>query len=139
MLTFAIMTNEIQFELPQQPPFSMIDKVLHCDNEQTRCVYTPLSSNPMVIDDFFSPEGMIEMMAQCAAARASILSGGNVRIGYIVTVRDFRCDAVVPAKTELTATLELVNEIMQFQVFQVAVAHASNVIAQAEIRIFENN
>lgn len=138
-ITFAFMTNEIHFEIPQQAPFAMIDKVVHCDREITRCHYTPLVTNPMVIDGFFSPEGMIEMMAQSAAARASILSGGEVRIGYIVTVRDFRCDAVVPANTQLSTELELVNEVMQFQVFQVAVFHAENRIAQAEIRIFENN
>lgn len=133
------MNNEILFSLPQQVPFAMVDKVVHCEKELTNCIYTPLSKNPMVIDGFFSPEGMIEMMAQCAAARASILSGGDVRIGYIVTVKDFKCFDMVAVQTELQSELRLVNEIMQFQVFNVQVKQAEKLIAQAEIRIFENN
>lgn len=133
------MNNEISFLLPQQAPFAMIDKVVHCEKELINCVYTPVSTNPMVIDGFFSPEGMVEMMAQCAAARASILSGGDVRIGYIVTVKDFKCFEIVTAQTELQTEMRLVNEVMQFQVFNVQVKQAEKLIAQAEIRIFENN
>lgn len=133
------MMQEIRFEIPQQQPFAMIDSVLQCNPETTICLYTPLVDNPMVIDGFFSPEGMIEMMAQSAAARASILSGGAVRIGYIVTVRGFRCNANVQVNKTLRSELKLINEVMQFQVFNVCVFLENDKIAEAEIRIFENN
>lgn len=127
------------FTVPQAMPFKMVDAVMESTPETISCAYTPVNGNPMVHSGQFTPEGMIEFMAQSMAAGSVARSGAASKVGYLVMVRDFFCEATVPVGETLISHLEITREVMQFKVFNATVSHSGRIIAKCEIRIFENS
>src|ERR1700760_870559 len=77
--------------IPQQPPFVMVDELLFSDDNFTKTSFTITVDNIFVIDGEFSEAGLMENMAQTAAAG----SGNMARIedrpvatGYIGQVKN---------------------------------------------------
>ena len=61
---------DIKMLLPQGPPFIMVDRLLSTDASATRTVFLVTPDNPLTLDGKFSVAGLIENMAQTAAAGA---------------------------------------------------------------------
>lgn len=127
------------FTVPQAMPFKMVDAVYESTSKTISCAYTPVEGNPMVQNGKFTPEGLIEFMAQSMAAGSVARSGGASKVGYLVMVSDFSCETTVPVGETLISRLEITREVMQFKVFQATVSHSGRIIAKCEIRIFENS
>ncbi|MBR1539462.1 MAG: pseudouridylate synthase [Bacteroidales bacterium] len=80
--------------LPQRPPFVFVDRLLHYDEELTRTAYRIPEDALFVEDGHFRSAGLVEHMAQSAAARTGYVARYilhiPVTIGYIGSVRKLR-------------------------------------------------
>ena len=85
---------DIRTLLPQQPPFVMVDNILSCDATTTRCSYTVPPDNIFCEGGVFTAPGLIEHVAQTAAARLGFINlyvnkADSVQVGYIGAIKDF--------------------------------------------------
>lgn len=126
------------FTLPQQPPYKMIDKVIHYDIQNIRCSYKITDSNPLVENSYLTSEGMIECMAQVAAAKASIESEES-GIGYLVLIRSFECNRKVVTGETIEPELKILHDVHPFKIFEAAIWLGDNKIAAGEIRTFDKS
>src|SRR5258708_192834 len=77
--------------IPQRPPFVMIDRVAHSDAAITRTSFKVTADNIFVINGKFREPGLLENIAQTAAAGAGELAmreNRPVAIGYIGAVKN---------------------------------------------------
>src|SRR5665213_1540943 len=89
----VLLTNmspeDILLLIPQRPPFVMVDKLLSCDENSSKTSFRVDEENVLVVKGEFSEEGLIENIAQSAAAHAGYLAMMKnipVTVGYISTV-----------------------------------------------------
>ena len=80
--------------LPQRPPFVFVDKLLHYDEVETRTSYRIPEEGLFVEDGLFRTAGLVEHMAQSAAARTGYVARYvlhiPVTIGYIGSVKKLK-------------------------------------------------
>lgn len=135
------MTNPIFFKIPQAAPFKMVDEVLEYQPDFVRCTFVPAADHIMVHGGKFTPEGIVEFIAQSAAAYAGVYDPEDKdfvpKIGFIAAVKSFFCHTLPDAGTRLVAELQFKQEILQFQVWNALVKKDEEIIAGCEIRIFE--
>ena len=93
-LTIDFSAIDIRTLLPQQPPFVMVGNILSCDATRTRCSYTVPPDNIFCERGVFTAPGLIEHVAQTAAARLGFINlyvnkADAVQVGYIGAIKDF--------------------------------------------------
>jgi predicted hotdog family 3-hydroxylacyl-ACP dehydratase len=100
--------------IPQKAPFVLVDKLLYADENTSRASFKIPEGNMFVKDGVYTTAGMVESMAQTAAAGTGYLyrqRNREVPIGYILQV-------------------SLVSGLVK---------HQGNVIATCEMKIFISN
>ena len=105
--------------VPQRAPFLMIDNVVDSDDKKTSSSFFIKEDNPLVKDGKFSEAGLIENIAQTAAARAGVTAirkNKPVAIGYIAAVQNLEVftlpDVNTTIHTEITAENEILNVLL---------------------------
>ena len=104
-----ILEEDILPLIPQRPPFVMISKLLYSDERITRTSFLVTEENVFVEKGLFREPGLMENIAQTAAARAGYIArSGNlpVQVGYIGAVKNLEIGGL-PGTGD-----ELVTEIM---------------------------
>src|ERR1700744_581924 len=97
--------HDITRLLPQGPPFIMVDQLLYVDEHTARTSFRVRADNPLVDNGTFTAAGLMENIAQTAAAGAGYAahsSNGEVRTGYIVSVSNLEIKALPIVDDELT-------------------------------------
>jgi len=125
--------------IPQQQPFVMVDELLYTDAQASRTSFTIQADNVMVSEGFFTEGGLLENMAQTAAAGAgyaALSQNKQVEAGYIGAVKNLVIHRL-PAVGDILETEVFFKE----QVFNVTLVTASvtcngEVIANCEMKIF---
>ena len=128
--------------LPQRPPFVMIDKLLFADAESSRCSLTIEPENIFVENNVFNEAGLLEHMAQTAAAGAgynAAINNRDVAIGYIGAVKDFEVFAFPKTGDELTTEVRVESSIFDVQVIAGNVWCNDTLIATCEMKVFIQN
>ena len=91
----SLYTNEQIFQLiPQRPPIVMIDTVLNATDTTITTSLTVTPDNIFIRNSHLEEAGLIEHIAQSAAALAGIDSMRQhqmPKIGFVGEVKDFEC------------------------------------------------
>lgn len=126
--------------LPQQPPFVMIDRLLHFDEKTVRSGLRVAADNLFVSDGVLTAPGLIENMAQTAAARmgyiGKYLENGTIKLGFIGEIKRLSIERCPAVGEELTTTVEITNEVFSTLVVQARAETASGTAASCEMKIF---
>lgn len=83
--------QELQKLLPQAPPMLMIDVLVKSDVESTITNLTINENNVFCSNGNFKEAGLIENMAQTAAARSGYeakINNTSVKVGYITSIKN---------------------------------------------------
>lgn len=127
--------------IPQKPPFVMVDELLFSDDNITKSSFKITADNILVINGEFSEAGLMENMAQTAAAG----SGNMARIenrpvanGYIGQVKNFEIYSLPKVGDILFTEVK-----MEVQVFDAGIVSGKiwcneMEVAQCEMKIFIN-
>jgi predicted hotdog family 3-hydroxylacyl-ACP dehydratase len=125
--------------IPQRPPMVMIGKLLASVDKTTRTSLVIRTENLFVENGFFREPGLIENMAQTAAAgagyRASI-QGHTPSPGFIGGIRELVIRELPRAGDEIMTETEVEHEIFNATVVKARVFLAGRVIASCEMKIF---
>lgn len=128
--------------IPQRPPFVMVDRLLYVDETTSRCSFTIPEDHIFVKDGYYSTSGMVESMAQSAAAGTGYLckiENRPVPLGYIGAVQKLEVYDWPPANAVITMEISLVTNILQVSLVTGLVKYEDRILASCEMKIFVNN
>jgi predicted hotdog family 3-hydroxylacyl-ACP dehydratase len=133
--------NHILSLLPQQPPFVMVDTVLHCDEKSIQTAFCITSKNVLVVNGEFTEAGLMENMAQTAAARAGYIALSEnkpVAVGYIASVKNFEVFDLPKINDQLLTEVIIEEQVFSNIIISATVKRNDIVIAKCEMNIFIN-
>jgi len=125
--------------LPQSSPFIMVSKLLNMEAGKTTTSFIIEESNVLVCQGVFTEAGLLENIAQTAAAGAGYhasLKNKPVQKGYIGAVKNFIIFALPKVNDEITTEIEETGVVFNMQTIQGKVWLEEKLLAQCEMRIF---
>ncbi len=125
--------------IPQRAPIVMVDEFLGIEESVSKSSLTVREDNIFVDDATLSECGLIEHIAQSAAARVGhIFNTLNrpIPIGYIGSVNDFTIAAHPKVGDTIYTTIEVIQEVFNITLIR-AVCRVNDVeIATCKMKIF---
>jgi predicted hotdog family 3-hydroxylacyl-ACP dehydratase len=125
--------------IPQKPPFVMVDKMLFYDENSTRTAFMVNEGNVLVINGELTEAGLMENIAQTAAAGAgykAIMENKPVTVGYIGAVKNLEIFDLPKINTELITEIKVENRVFDITQISGTVRCNTMVMAQCEMNIF---
>ncbi|WP_291944737.1 3-hydroxyacyl-ACP dehydratase [Chitinophaga sp.] len=136
-----IHTDDITAYIPQRTPIVMVSGILEVEGPSTRTALHIAEDNIFVQDGHFTAPGLMENMAQTAAARIGYISKQNntpVPLGFIGAVKDFEIFELPPAGATIETTTVIGAEVFNATMVNAKVMYQDKVMAQCELKIFIN-
>lgn len=133
--------DHIQSIIPQGPPFVMIDALLSSDETTTRASLIVGEDNIFVAEGLFREPGIVEHIAQTAAARSGYAvqqEQGPVLVGYIGSIRNLQVFQLPAVGDELLTDITIVNQVFNVTMITGKVFCKDQLVAQCEMKIFIN-
>lgn len=132
---------DIKTLLPQRYPFIMVDKLLLCDNIFTKTEFRVNENHVFTSAGVLTEPGIMENIAQTCAARMgyinSMVKGGNVKIGFIGAIKNFKINKLPKIGEVLETTIEVQNEVFNMLLVAAKVLVGNECIAECEMKISE--
>ncbi|ANH82908.1 3-hydroxyacyl-ACP dehydratase [Niabella ginsenosidivorans] len=125
--------------IPQRPPFVMVQTLEHCDADGASTRFQIPDDHLFISEGVFKEPGLIENIAQTAAARIGYICSQENRpvpIGFIGAVQQLRIDRLPAVGEVLNTTISVKNQIFNATIVNGTVAVADTIIASCEMRIF---
>lgn len=136
------MNKNITELIPQRAPIVMADEFLCIDGDTSRTRFTVREDNIFVDGDIFSECGVIEHMAQSAAARVGYIfsnRGEDVPLGYIGAVNDFVITELPQTGDTIETEITVLQEIFGITLIEARSAIDGREIASCKMKIFSAN
>jgi predicted hotdog family 3-hydroxylacyl-ACP dehydratase len=136
-----INTENILSLIPQKPPFVMVDKLLSVTETSVTTGFSIKADNIFVQDGVFKEPGLVENIAQTAAASAGYVSHTEnkpVLVGYIGSVNNLQIFALPKAGDELITEITTENQIFDVTLISGKITCNGQLIAQCKMKIFIN-
>lgn len=134
-------TYDIADLIPQKFPFVMIDQLTSSDDTITTTTFTVRDSNLLVTDGYFSEAGLIENIAQTAAARAGYFALSQnvpVPLGFIGSIKDLEIHELPPVGAALETEVKLLHQVFEVSVISGIIRCAGKLLVQCEMKIVIN-
>ena len=129
---------DIKEVLPQRPPFLLVGKMLSFNDGQMITQYRVTGEEPLYEDGSLRAEGLIENMAQSCAARVGYISKYILHqplvIGYIGSVKGFKCLSRPVEGDLLETTVDLVSEFAGITLCDVTIRRDGEIIASTSMK-----
>jgi len=124
--------------IPQGPPFVMVDTLLFSDEKTARTTFLIQADNVLVENGAFSAAGLMENIAQTAAAgmgSIAAVTGQPVSPGFIASVKNLEI-AVLPRVGDLLITeITIEARVLDIVVISGTITCKGIVIATGEMKI----
>jgi 3-hydroxymyristoyl/3-hydroxydecanoyl-(acyl carrier protein) dehydratase len=136
-----ISVDNIQSLIPQRPPFVMIDKLVSFSETETSTAFTIKADNIFVENGIFKEPGLVENIAQTAAARAGYVSKTEnkpVLVGYIGAVNNLKIFSLPKTGDELITEIIIENQIFDVTLISGKITYNDEIIAECKMKIFIN-
>lgn len=135
-----ILKNEgIYTLIPQRPPIVMVDRFYGVEENQSYTGLTVTPGNIFCQDGVFQETGVIEHIAQSAAARVGyIFTQRNepVPLGFIGSVDKLNIHLLPVTGDELYTEITVVQELFDITLVSAQVKRAEQVVADCKMKIF---
>lgn len=131
--------DNIETLIPQRPPFVMIDQLTWHDEKITRTGFLIKEENVFVENGRLGEPGILENIAQTAAARAGYIStfeNKPVQVGYIGAIKNLVIYSLPLVNEELVTEITLVNQIFDVLLIKGKVTCKEILLAECEMKIF---
>ena len=127
--------------IPQAPPFVMVDALTYTDELTSKSTFHINPDNSMVQDGHFTEGGLLENIAQTAAARAGYQAKAEskpVMGGYIGAVKDLEIFFLPLAGQDLVTEIKIENQFFNVSVIAGSVWCNNELAARCEMKVFLN-
>lgn len=131
-------THAILDLIPQRPPVVCVDKLLEVSLEETRSAFMIPKDFIFQKNGFVTTAGLLENIAQTAAARAGYFARENkeeVRLGFIVAFKNVQSGNLPPTGTQINTKVTFMQSILNMSIFYGEVYLHDNLLLSCEIRI----
>jgi predicted hotdog family 3-hydroxylacyl-ACP dehydratase len=128
--------------IPQRPPFVFVDSLIESSEQETTSVYNIVQDHILVEDNFLTEGGIIENIAQTAAAGVGYAyhnKNESVPNGFIGAVKGLKIARLPKVGEVLTTRVEVLQEVFGITLIKGTVCIASEEIASAELKIVLEN
>jgi len=125
--------------IPQRPPIVMVDVVWSADEQSADTGLTIQEDNIFVKDGLFREPGLIEHIAQSAAAFAgygTFVRGEEPKLGFIGEIKDCAFNLMPPVGSELRTHTQLVTEIGGIRLINAEVRLKDELVATCVMKFF---
>jgi predicted hotdog family 3-hydroxylacyl-ACP dehydratase len=132
----------VQEFIPQREPFVMVDKLIYADEKTSRTSLLIREGNIFASEGFFSAAGMVEAMAQSAAAGTGYfykMRNKPVPVGYIGAVQQLEIFDWPPVNQEILLEINLQTKVLQVSLVSGTVKMNGRLIAKCDLKIFISN
>lgn len=133
------LSTDITTLIPQRPPFVMIDRLTTCDETVASTALLVKDDNIFVEDGRLTEPGLVENIAQTAAARAGyVATSGNkpVQLGYIGAIKNLVIHSLPLVNDELATEISIVNQVFDVTFIQGKISCNNALLATCEMKIF---
>ena len=134
--------NQIADYLPQKPPMVMIGKLLRAEEDKTRTSLLIRDDNLFCMDHRFREAGLIENMAQTAAAGVGYrarLENKNPPAGFIGGIKNLRISLLPSTGDEIFTEITIEHHVFDATVVTGTIHNHDELIASCEMKIFTVN
>jgi predicted hotdog family 3-hydroxylacyl-ACP dehydratase len=131
--------ENIQLLIPQRPPFIMVGQLLGTDEHVTRTSFRIREDNIFVAGGRFTEPGLLENIAQTAAARAGAISrmeNKPVQVGYIGAVKNLEILDLPKTGDEIITEIRIEDQVFDVTLISGKVWCNEMVVARCEMKIF---
>ena len=125
--------------IPQRPPMVMVGEIVEVQEEEILTQFFISEDNLLVENGFLSESGIIENIAQTAAAFSGVkakMNNENVKVGFIGSVRNLQIDSLPKVDSTIQTSVKLVGKVMNVDMIEGKITQDGNIVAQCEMRIF---
>ncbi len=136
-----ILVENIQDLIPQRPPFVMVDKLLSFSETTTSTSFSIKTDNIFIENEEFKEPGLVENIAQTAAARAGYISKTEnkpVAVGYIGAVNNLEVYYLPKPGDELITEIAIKNQIFDVTLISGKIICNGKPVARCNMKIFIN-
>jgi predicted hotdog family 3-hydroxylacyl-ACP dehydratase len=134
--------NSILKYIPQRPPFVFVDTLIDSNEQFTISLFKITQDQTLVENNQLTEGGLIENIAQTAAAGVGFYCEKNnvsVPIGFIGAVKNLKILRLPKTNEVLTTKVEVLQEVFGITLIKGTVFIASTEIASAELKIIIEN
>jgi predicted hotdog family 3-hydroxylacyl-ACP dehydratase len=134
--------KDIKSLIPQREPFVMIDELSISDDVQTKTRFEVREDNIFTENGMLNEAGLLENIAQTAAARAGYEATqmqGPVKIGYIGAVKNFEVFGLPQVGSVIETEITVGNQVFDVSLIRGTVRGSGQVLASCEMKIFIKN
>ena len=131
--------NDICLYIPQRPPIVMVDCLVEASEKKIVSNFTIYDTNIFVENGFLNESGIIENIAQTAAAGTGykqVKENKKVELGYIAAIKNLETISLPKVADILQTTIEITNEVMDITIVNATILCNNTIIAKCEMRIF---
>ena len=131
--------TEIESFIPQRNPFVAVHEILKATDELLISQFEVLAENIFVTGGILHEAGLIENIAQTAAAQMGYVckqKGIPVPIGYIASIKNLKVYKLPPTGSVLSTSVQVTNRVMDFLLVDGKIRSGESNICECEMRIF---
>ncbi len=140
MSEYLVGEDKITELIPQRNPIVMIDKLISCEGASTVSGLLVKEDNIFSQDGFLQEPGLVENIAQTAAARVGYVckqENKDVPVGFIGAVKNLKIYNLPKVNSEINTEVVITNEIMGVTIIKGQVNdEEGNILAECEMKIF---
>jgi 3-hydroxyacyl-[acyl-carrier-protein] dehydratase len=128
-----------EINIPQKPPMVMVDRLVEIVDQTTVTSFMIREDNVFCKNGQFREPGLIENMAQSAAAGVGTrpgIAGAPAPIGFIGGIRNLKIDGFPKVGQEIVTRISVLHEIFDATIVQGEVFLCEQLIASCELKIF---
>lgn len=131
--------THIENFLPQRAPIVMVDELLEASTERAITRFEIQSNTLFVENNFLTEAGLIENIAQTAAAQAGYLAqqqGVATPVGFIASINDLRINQFPNVGAVLTTSIAVINRVFEVIIIQAQTKQDMREICSCQMKIF---
>ncbi|MBK5273204.1 MAG: 3-hydroxyacyl-ACP dehydratase [Bacteroidia bacterium] len=125
--------------IPQRAPFVMVDEIIYSGETITRSKFHIKPDNIFIKNGFLKEPGLIENIAQTAAAREGLISQKEnklVRLGYIGAIKNMVITGFPQINDEIITEIKIENQVFKVILITGKIVYNEIIIARCEMKIF---
>ncbi|MBX2965371.1 MAG: 3-hydroxyacyl-ACP dehydratase [Cyclobacteriaceae bacterium] len=133
------MTGIITDYIPQREPIVMIDNLVSASEEGATTQYHIKENNIFITDGHFNESGLIENIAQTAAAQAGyICRQKNVAppVGFIASINALEVYALPVINSSVETTVTITNRVFDVVIIEGDVKQHEEILCRCKMKIF---
>jgi len=131
--------TEIIHYIPQRDPFIAVHDLVQASDKFATTQFEVLPESIFVTKGFFGEPGLLENMAQTAAAQMGFAceeKGLPVPLGYLASIKNLNVFSLPPIGSVLTTSIQITNQVLNVILLEGIVRVRGTIVCQGEMRIF---